>query len=177
MSSLAFGRLRSCRRLMVFLSCVGLATDLLVGTAVGAGTFDGTYTGTVVLSESSHPNCIWRVLPTTITPDSITVINNHFDHDIRMTPMSIDITPDGSFEGYTTLWTSQGPFTMHLVGKITGDVLSASVPGNRCTFNLTLKKRVAVSSSSRITRDREVSSLAGTKPFLCSAVLPNPPAP
>jgi hypothetical protein len=178
MSSVVSGRERSCRRLVIFLFRVGLATDSLVGSAVGAGTFDGTYTGTVVLSESSNPKCIWKgSIPTTITPDSITVINNHFDHDIREMPISIDISPDGSFEGHTVLRNMYGTWPLHIVGKITGDVLRASVPGNRCDFTLTLKKRVIVLPSSRVTGDREVSALAGTNPFLRSAALPNPPAP
>jgi hypothetical protein len=124
--------------------CAGLTSGVLIPLAVGAGAFDGTYTGNVVPIDS-NPNCTWRLSGGRIgtVTDTITVTNNHFERPIHDAPMSVDIAADGRFDGSGNLRTARQIIPQRIVGKIEGGVLHARVTGtgNACEFELSLRKQ------------------------------------
>lgn len=135
-------RLRRC--LLALSIFVVVPSGLLCSRALGAGAFDGTYVGTVVVSAGSKPNCGWHLssVPGSAT-DTITITNNHFDHLIHDAPTSVDVGPDGRFDATGMLRTGYAPAAQHIVGKVEGGGLRAHVKGTggACEFDLSLQKQ------------------------------------
>ena len=111
----------------------------------GAGSFDGTYSGTVSVVAPSNPNCTW-VVGGSVTPtvtDSLTIANNHFNYTAHSAPVSVDVAADGSFHATGLLRAARQAIPQEFSGRIVGGVLQATVEGagGGCRFQLSLKKQ------------------------------------
>ena len=109
----------------------------LVGTAGAAGSFDGTYRGSVtVVLNNNYQGC-------SASPDSVLVIrNNHFTRQwAGQAVFDVDVAGDGTFNktaSYTAGRNRQG--TVTITGKIAGASLEADIGSDRCRLHMSLKK-------------------------------------
>jgi hypothetical protein len=97
-----------------------------------SGTFDGIYEGTIEQVKQAYvcgPINSWK--------SAFHVENNKFEAHLGKTLFGGDVQPDGSFE--TTL-PRGGMDRLHLVGKIDGGEVHATITGSVCQWRLNMKK-------------------------------------
>jgi hypothetical protein len=112
----------------------------LVGsrTALTAGEFDGTYTGTFVILPWSHPIC------GPLTPKIVIVdVKLTYAHTASIGTLAIvitDVSSDGSFHGTAPRLQRPGEEVQNLTGTVTVSGIEADTWTPRCMYHLSLKK-------------------------------------
>jgi hypothetical protein len=113
---------------------LGLA---VAGPAVSAGSFDGTYRGTeVVTLNNNSSEC------TNIKQDNLVlkVIDNKFVRHWGVATMPVEIAPDGTFSAGVIVSTKPRLRQAQIKGKISGGNLEADVGTDLCAAHMSLKK-------------------------------------
>ena len=114
-------------------SALGLCLAVAGGPALGAEhTFDGTYSGQRVLTKGSCAAA--DDVSVTIHGEALTFTNRA----LKKFVMGFFVSQDGSFD---EIHTDVDGDTVHVVGRITGDVIEADVNNPPCEFHWHLKKQ------------------------------------
>ena len=114
-------------------SALGLCLAVAGGPALGAEhTFDGTYSGQRVLTKGSCAAV--DDVSVTIHDETLTFTNSA----LKKFVMGFYVRQDGSFD---QIHTDVDGDTVHVVGRITGDVIDADVTNPPCEYHWHLKKK------------------------------------
>ena len=106
----------------------------VAGQALGADTFNGTYTGKRVLSKGSGPTCPTEDdVSVTINGNVLKFSNSQF-HDFAL---SFEPHLDGTFG---QIHADIGGSSVLMQGRIVGDVLDADVTNRACEHHWHLKR-------------------------------------
>ncbi len=101
--------------------------------------YDATYAGTIALLAGSAPGyCYWDA------PPPITVRDGRFTAELDGARMTVLIRPDGTFEQYGSRPVysyTKYQSVVHVVGRIDGNRLDATVRDPRCNFLLAFERR------------------------------------
>jgi len=113
-------------------SALGLCLGVAGGPALGAEhTFDGTYSGQRVLTKGScaSPDDV----SVTVHGGTLTFTNS----ELKKFVMGFFVRQDGSFDQIDT---DVDGDRVHVVGRITGDIIEADVNNPPCEYHWHLKK-------------------------------------
>jgi hypothetical protein len=115
-------------------AALGLCLAVAGSLAMGAEhTFDGNYSGKRVLAKGSDPECpAVDDVSVSIHTETLTFINGA----LRKFVIGFFLRQDGSFD---QIGTADGD-TVHILGRITGDVIEADVNNPPCEYHWYLKK-------------------------------------
>jgi len=120
-------------RWLALASASGLCLAVAGGPALGAEhTFDGTYSGQRVLTKGSCAAV--DDVSVTIHGETLTFTNSA----LKKFVMGFYVRQDGSFD---QIHTDVDGDTVHVVGRITGDVIDADVTNPPCEYHWHLKKQ------------------------------------
>jgi len=112
----------------------GMIGLLVAGPTLGADIFDGTYTGTRVLTKGEADRCPAKEdVSVTIRGEALTFTNSQLHNYV----LGFDPRPDGSFG---QIHTDMGGTSVLIRGRITGGVLDADVTGPVCEHHWHLTK-------------------------------------
>ena len=113
-------------------SALGLCLGVAGGPALGAEhTFDGTYSGQRALTKG--PCAAADDVSVTIHGEALTFTNSA----LKKFVMGFYVRQDGSFD---QIHTDVDGDTVHVVGRIIGDVIEADVNNPPCEYHWRLKK-------------------------------------
>jgi hypothetical protein len=130
-------RRRPGHRLAAVSAICGIVCLAGSGPALGADTFDGTYTGTRVLTKGSDQTCpVSEAVSTTIHGEAVTFT----DGDHRNFVIGFSPHADGTFSQISA--GIEGGVVL-ISGRIAGDTIDADVSGGPCEhhWHLTRERR------------------------------------
>jgi hypothetical protein len=121
--------------LVVVLRICGLIGLAVAGSAWGADTYDGTYTGTRLLTKGPDQTCPGKEdVSVTIHGETLTFTNG----SLRNEGIMFDPRPDGSFGEISA---GTGGSVVLIRGHMVGDVIEADVTNGPCEHHWHLKKQ------------------------------------